>query len=114
MTGTAVCKSRCRHCLFGDESIAEPGARERIIAKCAKGNTHFVCHEATERGADIMCRGWWDECGDLSNLGRSLMRLGFDPDESGWSPTGPATDPEYAASTRAAKRSVAVEGRVAS
>lgn len=105
----SVCKQRCRHCLFGDESIAEPGARERMIQRCAKSNTHFVCHEATERGEDHMCRGFWDQCPELSNLGRVMMRLGFDPDRDGWTPTGPVTDRDYAAATRAAKRVVARE-----
>jgi hypothetical protein len=102
-----VCKDRCRHCLFGDDSLVEQETRINIIRRCAEGNTHFNCHESTERGEEVMCRGWWDEFRDLSNLGRGLERLGYDPDVHGWVPKGPATDRDYASATRMAKKAVA-------
>lgn len=64
-----VCKKRCEHCLFGDKRLVTETDVARIIKKCAARDAHFICHEATEREVDVMCRGWWDEFRELTNYG---------------------------------------------
>lgn len=103
---TAVCKRQCAHCLLGDKPLLDAAAIAKKLQEAARSNRHFVCHEATARGEDVMCRGWWDNetLRVSSNLGRVMERLAYDPDQSGWMPVGPATDREYAAMIDLAKR----------
>lgn len=99
-----VCVERCRNCLFEDESLLTEADRVRKIETTAAADSYFICHEATARGEDVMCRGWWDELRWATNPGRIAERLGIRPS---WKPTGPATDREFASAVKAGKRGVA-------
>jgi len=99
-----VCAEPCAFCLFGDKPLLPLlQDRERKIQACVRADSYFVCHEATARGEDVMCRGWWDTLRDYTNPGRIAGRLGVVPS---WRPTGPPTDQEYVATTTLAKRAV--------
>ena len=100
-----ICEKRCANCLFGDRSLLDaPGVREEMVQRIAADDSYFVCHEATSRGQDAMCRGWWDELRWATNPGRIAERIGLEPS---WRPSGPATDEEYAGTINWAKREIA-------
>lgn len=104
-----ICEKRCAACLFGEHSLLDaPGVREAKIQECAEADSYFVCHEATARGEDVMCRGWWDELRWATNPGRIAERLGIEPS---WRPEGKPTDEDYAATIAFAKKELAARRR---
>lgn len=61
--GLKVMKERCDQCLFSENRVVRKGRVAEILKECRKKEKYFVCHKASikqGRGADTMCRGFYD------------------------------------------------------
>lgn len=55
-----VMKDKCDECLFSDNRIVRPGRMADIINECRKADVHFICHKATLKNTEAVCRGFYD------------------------------------------------------
>lgn len=70
-----VYKNCCKNCLLSSDSIVSPKRRKEIIQSCAKKQTHFICHKATQEGKDIVCNTFYNQLGHVSQMVRIAQRL---------------------------------------
>ncbi len=68
-----VMKDKCSECLFSENRIVRPGRMADIIKQCRKTDSHFICHKATIKGKETVCRGFYDT--QTSQLIRIAGRL---------------------------------------
>lgn len=75
--GFPVMKEKCNECLFTGNRIVPGEAAAAILQKCAKNDSHFVCHKATivDQGLEVCCRGFYDRDPSATNLMRAMGRL---------------------------------------
>ena len=50
-----VKKECCGKCLFGKDKIVSNERKKEILKGCKNDDNHFICHEATIKGEDIVC-----------------------------------------------------------
>lgn len=74
--GLVVRETRCKFCLYGSKPLVLPEQVADITKACRRADNHFVCHEATSRGFDVCCRGFYDIDPGASNYMRIMGRLG--------------------------------------
>lgn len=69
-----IAKERCKNCLLGPDALVSPAQVKAHLQKCARDDSHFICHRASMKGEDICCRGFYDT--RTTNLIRVMGRLG--------------------------------------
>jgi len=72
-----VYKDCCQNCLLSKDSIVSPTTRKQILQKCAKEQSHFICHKATIENKEILCKSFYDKFGHFSQMIRIAERLNF-------------------------------------
>lgn len=55
-----VMEKQCNECLFSKNRIVTTTRMRSILAECARKDSHFICHKATQEGEDVCCRGFYD------------------------------------------------------
>lgn len=55
-----VMDKRCRECLFSTRKLVSDARHDEILERCNKTGETFFCHEATEIGETVTCRGFFD------------------------------------------------------
>lgn len=70
-----VFSKRCNQCLLSKNRIVSKERADSIINQCKKEQRHFICHKATINGEDIMCKGFYDQYGEFSQLVSIAERL---------------------------------------
>lgn len=55
-----VMRDKCVECLFSENRIVRPGRMADIIKDCRKTDNHFICHKATLKNTEAVCRGFYD------------------------------------------------------
>lgn len=73
--GFRVCSKQCGNCLFGKDRIVSASRMKEVVKSCIDGDKHFICHEHSIVGQDVMCRGYYDR-GLPSQMRRIAERLG--------------------------------------
>ena len=70
-----VMKNPCNECLFTDHKVVSDSAREEILRKVSKNQSHFVCHKATIAGTEHCCKNFYEKFGNTSQIIRIAKRL---------------------------------------
>lgn len=65
----------CKNCLLSESRIVSPARVKDIINDCKKKQTHFICHKATMKGEEIVCKKYYEIFGHTSQLIRIAERL---------------------------------------
>lgn len=64
-----VAKKCCGQCLFTSKKIVSDERKASILEDCVRNDTHFVCHKASMKGEDVVCRGFF------GNHDSSMIRI---------------------------------------
>lgn len=59
-TSFRVMSGCCVNCLFGPHKLVSDIRKEVMLAKIVHNDGFFICHEASERGQTICCRGFYE------------------------------------------------------
>lgn len=70
-----VKKKCCGKCLFGKNKIVTDARKANILKRCARDDSHFICHEATIDKKEIVCAGFYNI--GTSQMIRISQRLGM-------------------------------------
>lgn len=70
-----VCSGMCDQCLFSPNKIVSDARKREIIKNCLATGAQFICHKATIKGEEVVCRGFYDTYGPQINLIRIAQRL---------------------------------------
>ena len=79
-----VCEKRCDQCLFSSHRIVTVARMRKLLAQAQRNDQHFICHKhtlrhldgnATEAGANVCCRGFYDRDPNATNFMRIAGRL---------------------------------------
>jgi len=71
-----VFKECCNNCLLSEDRIVSPKRAKEIIKDCSGNQTHFICHKASMKNEDVVCKKFYDTIGYKSQLVRIAQRLG--------------------------------------
>lgn len=50
----------CNECLFSPNKIVSDARKMSVLRGCMQNDSHFVCHKASIKGADVCCRGFYN------------------------------------------------------
>lgn len=70
-----VYNESCENCLFSKNRIVSAERKGQLLRQCVGEQSHFICHEATMEGKDVVCRSFYDKMGGVSQLVRIAERL---------------------------------------
>ena len=73
--GLKVFKECCNNCLLSKDRIVSGARAKEIIKGCVRDQTHFVCHKASIKGEEIVCKTFFDQFGIYSQMARIAERL---------------------------------------
>ncbi len=59
-TSFRVMSECCANWLFGPRKLVSDERKEAIVAEIVRNDDFFVCHEGSERGQKICCRGFYE------------------------------------------------------
>ncbi len=60
MSKLYIMKDRCNECLFGSNALVDKERRQNILLDCMETDRHFICHKASLKNRDVVCRGFFD------------------------------------------------------
>lgn len=69
-----VAKKCCGQCLFTSKKIVSDERKDQLLKDCVKDDAHFICHKATIKNDDVVCRGFYENYS--TNMIRIAGRLG--------------------------------------
>ena len=69
-----ICEHQCNQCLFSPNRIVSASRKAQVLRECIKKDAHFICHKASIKDQDVVCRGFYDRFS--TNLIRIMGRLG--------------------------------------
>lgn len=73
---------KCDECLYSSNRIVDAERAKQIISETTREDRHFICHKATQRGEEVVCRGCYEQ--GPKQMIRIAQRLGVlvevDPD----------------------------------
>lgn len=58
MSGLEVMGKPCDQCLFSKNKIVTDESKVKVLADCARNDSHFECHKGTLVGRKIVCAGF--------------------------------------------------------
>lgn len=58
MSGLEVMGKPCDRCLFSRNKIISDKSKAKVLADCARNDSHFECHKGTLGGRKIVCAGF--------------------------------------------------------
>lgn len=61
--------------MLSPDSIVSPTRRKEILQGCAKRQTYFICHKASQEDKDVCCKTFYDKLGHISQMVRIAERL---------------------------------------
>lgn len=70
-----VYKECCQNCLLSEDKIVSARKAKKIITNCKKEQSYFVCHVATMENKEIVCKKFFDQFGQYSQMVRIAERL---------------------------------------
>ncbi|AUR81211.1 hypothetical protein Ares1_0087 [Vibrio phage Ares1] len=70
-----VSKRCCGQCLFTPKKIVSDARKKDILKTCEQDDTHFICHKATIKKQNVVCRGFFEN--QSTNALRVAERLGL-------------------------------------
>jgi hypothetical protein len=70
-----VFKECCKNCLLSENRIVSPKRAKEIIKDCAENQTHFICHKASMKDEEVVCKKFFDTIGYKSQMVRIAQRL---------------------------------------
>lgn len=70
-----VYKECCKNCLLSKDRIVSAKAAKEIISGCAKKQTYFICHKASIKNKEVLCKTFFDKFGHVSQMVRIAERL---------------------------------------
>ena len=73
--GLKIYSSCCKNCLLSDDRIVSLERAKEIIAECKDEQNYFICHKASMIGEEIVCKKFYDELGQHSQMVRIAERL---------------------------------------
>ena len=73
--GLKVFKECCKNCLLSNDRIVSSKRAKQIIKDCVENQTHFICHKATMKDEEIVCKNFFDTIGYKSQMVRIAQRL---------------------------------------
>lgn len=65
----------CNQCLLSKNRIVWAARAKEIINGCKQKQTYFVCHKASIDGETVVCKSFFDQFGEFSQLIRIAERL---------------------------------------
>lgn len=71
-----VFESPCKNCLLSPDRIVSGKRAKEILTKCARDQSHFICHKASMDGKDVCCHTYYTTLGYKSQLIRIMQRIG--------------------------------------
>lgn len=70
-----IYKKQCSNCLFSNNPIVSVKRKANLLKGIIKNQQYFICHKATQKQEDIMCKGFYDNFGKHSQTLRIAQRL---------------------------------------
>lgn len=71
-----VYKECCQNCLLSSNRIVSPQRAKQIIQDTTASQSYFICHKASMKDDDVVCRNYYDKLGHTSQMVRIAGRLG--------------------------------------
>ena len=65
----------CNNCLLSKDRIVSPKRAKDLLNKIAEKQSYFVCHKASVKGEEIVCKTFFDKLGHQSQMIRIAERL---------------------------------------
>ena len=76
MKVTKIQKKCCGQCLFGKSKIVSDDRKSNIIEETLIDDTYFICHKASMKDQDVMCKGFYERYG-YGRANQMLDRMGL-------------------------------------
>lgn len=73
--GLKVYKECCKNCLLSEDRIVSAKRAKEIIKGCSEKQTYFICHKASIKNEDVVCKKFYDTIGYKSQMIRIAQRL---------------------------------------
>lgn len=70
-----VYKECCHNCLLSKDRIVSPKRAKDLLNEIAEKQSYFVCHKASVKGEEIVCKTFFDKLGHQSQMIRIAERL---------------------------------------
>ena len=70
-----VYKECCKNCLLSKDRIVSPKRAKQILKEVSETQSYFVCHKASMKDEEIVCKTFFDELGHQSQMIRIAERL---------------------------------------
>lgn len=70
-----VYDKECDQCLFGKNRIVSLERKAELVKGFVRKQSHFICHKSTIEGKEIVCKGFYDKMGHVSQTVRIAERL---------------------------------------
>lgn len=74
---TQVCEHKCNQCLFTKNRIVDKSRVKEILDECLETGSFFVCHKATIKNTEVVCKGFYDKYGSVNGFLRVCQRQGW-------------------------------------
>lgn len=66
----------CKNCLLSADRIVSPKRAMQIIKVCISSQSYFICHKATIKSEEIVCKNFYEQFGEYSQMIRIADSLG--------------------------------------
>ena len=70
-----VYKECCGNCLLSKDRIVSPKRAKDLLKEIREKQSYFVCHKASMKGEEIVCKTFFDKLGHQSQMIRIAERL---------------------------------------
>ena len=65
----------CKNCLYSADSIVSPERRKQITKDAVAEQSYFICHKASMKGEEVVCKKFYGTLGHTSQMIRIAGRL---------------------------------------
>ena len=65
----------CNNCLLSKDRIVSPKIAKDLLKEIEEKQSYFVCHKASMKGEEIVCKNFFDNLGHQSQMIRIAERL---------------------------------------
>jgi hypothetical protein len=70
-----VYKECCGNCLLSKDRIVSPKRAKDLLKEIEEKQSYFVCHKASMKSEEIVCKNFFDKLGHQSQIIRIAERL---------------------------------------
>lgn len=70
-----VYRECCGNCLLSKDRIVSPKRAKDLLKEIEEKQSYFVCHKASMKGEEIVCKTFFDKLGHQSQMIRIAERL---------------------------------------